>query len=462
MKSKLPALLLGLLLSCPLSCVFANDLSLWYNKPAANWNEALPLGNGRLGAMVYGDALNETIKLNDNTLYSGEPATVWKVHDITPTYDKVVGLLLEGKYAEANELVQYHWLGRLHENYQPLADWHLTNHTQGEISDYWRELDIANSVFRMSYKQNGLNYTREMFISHPDQVIVMKMTCDKQAEFDFSLHFTSHHRATTVFDIEENVYKVSGQAPGHGQRRGDAQIRGWKAEGRHPELYFADGSRKYEENVLYGDQINGLGTFYEARLQVLAPGSKIVSEDKVMRVTGGNEIVFILSAATSFNGFDKSPSRQGKDAVKLAEEALSKAAQKSYENLKKDHVRDYKQLFDRVSFEMPYKKELASLPTDERIDRFYDDYDNGMITLLYQYGRYLMISASRPGGQPMNLQGIWNDKVMPSWNCGYTLNINAEMNYWPAEPGNLPECHEPFFQMIKEMAVSGNKTAREM
>ena len=122
MKSKLPALLLGLLLSCPLSCVFANDLSLWYNKPAANWNEALPLGNGRLGAMVYGDALNETIKLNDNTLYSGEPATVWKVHDITPTYDKVVGLLLEGKYAEANELVQYHWLGRLHENYQPLAD----------------------------------------------------------------------------------------------------------------------------------------------------------------------------------------------------------------------------------------------------------------------------------------------------------------------------------------------------
>jgi alpha-L-fucosidase 2 len=462
MKSKLPALLLGLLLSCPLSCVFANDLSLWYNKPAANWNEALPLGNGRLGAMVYGDALNETIKLNDNTLYSGEPATVWKVHDITPTYDKVVGLLLEGKYAEANELVQYHWLGRLHENYQPLADWHLTNHTQGEISDYRRELDIANSVFRMSYKQNGLNYTREMFVSHPDQVIVMKMTCDKQAEFDFSLHFTSHHRATTVFGIEENVYKVSGQAPGHGQRRGDAQIRGWKAEGRHPELYFADGSRKYEENVLYGDQINGLGTFYEARLQVLAPGSKIVSEDKVMRVTGGNEIVFILSAATSFNGFDKSPSRQGKDAVKLAEEALSKAAQKSYENLKKDHVRDYKQLFDRVSFEMPYKKELASLPTDERIDRFYDDYDNGMITLLYQYGRYLMISASRPGGQPMNLQGIWNDKVMPSWNCGYTLNINAEMNYWPAEPGNLPECHEPFFQMIKEMAVSGNKTAREM
>ena len=462
MKSKLPALLLGLLLSCPLSCVFANDLSLWYNKPAANWNEALPLGNGRLGAMVYGDALNETIKLNDNTLYSGEPATVWKVHDITPTYDKVVGLLLEGKYAEANELVQYHWLGRLHENYQPLADWHLTNHTQGEISDYRRELDIANSVFRMSYKQNGLNYTREMFVSHPDQVIVMKMTCDKQAEFDFSLHFTSHHRATTVFGIEENVYKVSGQAPGHGQRRGDGMIKGWKAEGRHPELYFADGSRKYSENVLYGDQINGLGTFYEARLQVLAPGSKIESEDNVMRITGGNEIVFILSAATSFNGFDKSPSRQGKDAVKLAEEAMAKAVLKSYSDLKKEHIQDYKQLFDRVSFEMPYKKELAALPTDERIDRFYDDYDNGMITLLYQYGRYLMISASRPGGQPMNLQGIWNDKVMPSWNCGYTLNINAEMNYWPAEPGNLPECHEPFFRMIKEMAVSGNKTAREM
>lgn len=448
-----------------------NEHLLWYNKPAANWNEALPLGNGHLGAMVYGSAQEELIRLNDNTLYTGEPATVWKVHNIQPTYDKVVDLLMNQKFTEAYDLVHYNWLGRLHENYQPLGDWHISNHVQGEISDYRRELDIEKSVMRISYSQNGVKYCREIFASHPDDVIVMKLTADKENALDISIALSSPHKPTTSYSIdnEKHIVKMSGQGPGHGQRRSDAMIKSWKAEGRHPELYFADGSRKYKEDVLYADQINGMGTFFETRLQAIAPeatyqvlDSENPFRSQSLRISNTDEIVLILASETSFNGYKKSPSREGKDAKALVEKDLQNAADNGYQQIWKNHQQDYARLFDRVQFNMPAKAQQQALPTDDRIVAFWNEYDNGLITLLFNYGRYLMISASRPGGQPMNLQGIWNDKIMPPWNCGYTLNINAEMNYWPAETANLSECAEPFFQMIEELAESGSKTAKEM
>lgn len=478
MKRNFLKLFLSFLLAGSFFQLSADNLKLWYKQAAANWNEALPLGNGHLGAMVFGDPKTELIRLNDNTLYSGEPSTVWKVHDITPTYDKVVDMLLNEKYAEAYDFIQYHWLGRLHENYQPLGDWHLINNIEGEITDYKRELDIENAVLRITYKQNGVAYTRELFISHPDDVMVMKLSCDSKNGLDVSIRLSSPHKPTTHFGNKGNILTMSGQAPGHGQRRNDGMIRGWKAESRHPELYFADGSRKYKEDVLYGDQINGLGTFFETRLQALAPNGNIeyiaaaepteaekakrIIHTPSLRISGTNEAVLVLASATSFNGYQKSPSREGKNAAELADKALEKAVAQQYSQLIKNHLKDYKTLFDRVHFQMPCTPEQAALPTDERICRFYDKYDNGLVTMMYQYGRYLMISASRPGGQAMNLQGIWNEKVMPSWNCGYTLNINAEMNYWPAESGNLSECAEPFFTMIKELSESGSKTAKEM
>ncbi len=466
--------LLGLFMGlCSLSMTAAenNEHLLWYNHPAGNWNEALPLGNGHLGAMVFGSAQEELIRLNDNTLYSGEPATVWKVHNIQPTYDKVVDLLMNQQYTEAYDLIQYHWLGRLHENYQPLGDWHLINNVKGEIKDYYRELDIEKSVMKVSYTQNGVKYTREIFASHPDDVIVMKLTADKENALDISLSLSSPHKPTTSYaiDSEKHIVKMSGQAPGHAQRRSDAMIKSWKAEGRHPELYFADGTRKYKEDVLYNEQINGLGTFFETRLQAIAPDAKfeIVSNDKkfqsqYLRVSQTDEIILILASETSFNGYQKSPSKEGKDANMLVEKDLQKAAATAYPQLLQNHQKDYEKLFGRVQFNMPAQKEQKALPTDDRICAFWDKYDNGLITLMFNYGRYLMISASRPGGQAMNLQGIWNEKVIPSWNCGYTLNINAEMNYWPAETANLSECADPFFQMIEELSESGHKTAREM
>ncbi len=449
----------------------SSDLKLHYDRAAANWNEALPVGNGRLGAMVFCDPSVELIRLNDNTLYSGEPRTVWKGHDITPSYEKVVDMLMNGQFAEAYDVLQYHWLGRLHENYQPLGDIHLSSNVKGDIKDYERMLDLENSLLTIRYTQNGVHYTREIFASHPDSVIVIRLKSDKPGALDFNLWFSSPHKPTTTYAVDGNILKMSGQVPGHGQRRNDGMIRGWKAEGRHPELYYANGERKYKEDVLYADQIDHMGTYFESRLWVNAQGGKIEKAQDyverglsypVMRVSGSNEIVMVFASASSFNGWDKSPSREGKDAAALVEQTLNQAKAKSYASLLKAHQNDYKALFNRVSLTMPATDEQKALPTDERICRFYDQYDQGLVALMFQFGRYLMISASRPGGQPMNLQGIWNEKVMPSWNCGYTLNINAEMNYWPAESANLSECAQPFFQMIKELAVSGHKTAATM
>lgn len=437
-------------------------LTLWYNQPAANWNEALPLGNGRLGAMVYGKTDHEVLQLNDNTLYSGEPATAWKGLDIRPTYNEVESMLRAGKYAEATTFLQKNWLGRLHQNYQPLGEWHVQNHLQGEITGYKRELDIRNSVMRISYTQNGVSYTRELFASAPDGVIVMRLTCDKKDGLDITTSLSSVHPTARQTVFPEGIVAMSGQAPGYVERRSLKQLEDWGFQSKHPELFNPDGSRKFDKQVLYGDEINGMGTFFETRIKVIAPKAQLQVGEEGLRISGTNEVVLVLSSATSFNGFDKSPSREGAPAAKIAEEILDKATKQKYKQLLAKHTEDYKSLFDRVVFEMPSLPEQTALPTDQRIDSFSEKTDPELLTLLFQYGRYLMISGSRPGGQPLNLQGIWNDNVIPPWNSAYTMNINTEMNYWPAELTNLSECHEPLLQMIKEIAITGTETARNM
>lgn len=459
------------------------DLTLHYDRPAANWNEALPLGNGHLGAMVYGDPSHETIKLNDNTLYSGEPANarpgeMWQLPNIKDSYDEIVDLLRHDKYDQAYQKVQDNWLVRLHECYQPLGDWYMNNLKLGEISDYSRVLDIEKSLLTVSYVQNGVRYTREMFASNPKDVIVMKITA-ADAEtgakvskaIDMDLYLTSAHRQTSHYASAKDKLMMGGQAPGHAQRRGDGLIQGWGKTKFHPELYDANGRRKYKQDVLYAEQVDNRGTYFETRLQVLSKGGKTSLsqirdrqglECPSIRIKDASEVVFILSSQTSYNGWDKSPSREGKDAAALAESALKKAAKTPYSKLLAEHQADYSRLFNTVSFEMPATQAKKALNTDDRICDFTKEYDPGLVTLMFQYGRYLMISGSRIGGQALNLQGIWNEKVIPSWNCGYTLNINAEMNYWPAESAGLGECTEPFFRMISELAQSGTKTARDL
>lgn len=461
MKLRLKLLVCLLLLFKSIHLMSQERQTLWYDSPACNWNEALPLGNGHLGAMVFGGVQNEILQLNDNTLYSGEPSTSYKETRIADTYNLVVAMLRSGKYAEATRFVQQKWLGRLHQNYQPLGEWNIINHSSGEVSDYKRELDISNAVQCVSYVQNGVRYVREVFASHPDDAIIMKWMADRENSLDVTVSLKTIH-PTASFSVSQNIVCMHGQAPGYAERRSIEQLESWNHKDRHPEIFNPDGSRKYEKQVLYGAEIEGMGTFFESRLKVIAPGAKIKKVEGGLRISDASEIVFLFTSFTSYNGFDKSPSKKGIDAAAKADSIIEQISCYEYAELKGRHIADYQSLFNRVRFYMPSNKQQLIQTTGQRILGYTSCQDNNLIALLFQYGRYLMISGSRSGGQPLNLQGIWNNKVIPPWNGGYTMNINTEMNYWPAETTNLSECHEPLFDMIKEMVVTGSETARLM
>ena len=448
-----------------LSCVQNIDepLTLWYAEPATDWNDALPIGNGHAGAMVFGGIDNELLQLNENTLYSGEPSVIFKDIKVTPeALEKVVASLKNGEYGKANEIATKQWLGRLHQYYQPFGDLHIENNKKGEVKSYKRELNISDAIAKTTFTQNGATYTREIFASHPDNVIVIRLTCDKPAGIDVNLRFDGPH-TTASQSSENNILIYKGKAPGYVERRTFEQIESWGDEYKHPELYDNNGNRKFDKRVLYGDEIDNKGMLFEARLEPVFPekGETEITE-KEMRIYNTNEVYIVLALATSFNGYDKSPSLEGIDPSEKAEIFLTNALKHDYKDLKKRHSDDYKTLFDRVSINLPSSEEQKNLPTDERIIRFADNPDPDLAALLYQFGRYLMISGSRSGGQPLNLQGMWNKEVVPPWNCGYTQNINSEMNYWPAEVTNLSECHEPLFRLIKELSVTGRETARDM
>lgn len=439
----------------------SNDLILKYNKPAKAWTEALPIGNGRLGAMVYGNPLKEHIQLNENTLYSGEPTSTYKGTSIQPTYNTVTTLVNGGKYAEAQDIMAKNWLGRLHQSYQPFGDLFLE--FQGDsVADFQRSLDIEKSISTVSYRSKNVNFTREILASYPDDVIAIKISADKQAEVSFHTFFKSPHPVET--SLEGNVLVLKGQAPGFVVRRTLENIEANGDQHKYPEIYTPDGERKpFAKQVLYGDEVDGKGMFFEARLEIRNKGGEIKATKNGIAVYNANQVVMLLSMATSFNGFDKSPSKESKDPSVINKTVLSSLNSKTFEEIKTAHQKDYGTLFNRVEFTLELDQEKNKhLFTDERLRNYASKPDVGLNTLLFQYGRYLMISGSRQGGQPLNLQGIWNNKVIPSWNSAYTMNINAQMNYWPAEVTNLPECHEPFFRLVKELAITGKETAQNM
>ena len=455
-----------LLFFCCLACAETEKkepLVLWYHEPAENWNEALPIGNGRAGAMVFGRVGTEQLQLNENTLYSGEPSTTFKDIRITPEmFEKVVGLMKAGKYDQASDLVCKHWLGRLHQYYQPFGDLFIENNKEGVIYDYRRELNISDAVARTVFEQNGVQYEREVFASHPDDVIILHMKSSTPDGLDLSLNFTSPHPTARQSEGADRLV-LHGQAPGYVERRTFEQMEAWGDQHKHPELYDEKGNRKFDKRVLYGDEIGGEGMFFEAQLKpVLPQGGDYEITDNGIHIYNTGEVYFVLSMASSFNGFDKSPSREGIDPSVKAAGILDKALAYDYKQLKQRHIADYQNLFDRVDLQLPSTPIQKAMSTDRRIELFQYRPDPDLAALLFQFGRYLMISGSRPGGQPLNLQGIWNKDVVPAWNSGYTMNINTEMNYWPAEVTNLSECHEPLFRLIDELAISGAETARNM
>ena len=439
------------------------NLRLWYNKPAEKWTEALPLGNGRQGAMIFGNPLHEHLQLNENTLYSGEPSSTFKDVYIQSDLPKVIKMLEEEKYVEADKFVTENWLGRLHQCYQPFGDLYLDfEGDETGISDFKRELNISNSVSTTSFHLNGVNYSREVFASFPDQLIVIRISADKKASVSFKTRFGSVHPNCSTEIPLENLQVFKGQAPGFVSRRTLEHIESKNDQHKYPEIYNPDKTRKpFAKQVLYGSEVDGKGMYFEAQLEIRNVGGKITKTGNGLKVNGADEVVLLLSMATSYNGFDKSPSREGKNPTEINTKILEKVKSKSYSDLKSSHIADYQNLFNRVVFNLESNFN-EDLPSDERLKNYVKNKDFHLNTLLFQYGRYLMISGSRSGGQPLNLQGIWNAEVIPPWNSGYTINMNTEMNYWPAENTNLSECHEPLFTLIKESAVNGAETARNM
>jgi len=454
-----------LLLTLFFSCTHSrnDDLTLWYSEPAGSWNEALPVGNGVCGAMVFGSPLHEHLQLNENTLYSGDPSVVYKGARVTQAdLDRVVALEKKGEYLKAyNEIIAKKFLGRLHQYYQPFGDLHITLNSEGEVSNYRRELNLANAVATTAFTIDGVRHRREIFASHPDNALVLRLKSDKPV--DFSISFSCPHPTATVA-AEDNCLVMKGKAPGYVERRTFEQIERFGDQQKHPELYDAAGKRLTDKRILYGDEIDGKGMPFEARLQtfIIGEGMATLSDSGTLHISDASEVVVLVALATGFNGYDKSPVTEGINPSEKTSATLQAATNYDYENLKARHIFDYQSLFNRVRLSLPSSPEQRGKPTDRRIIDFAEQPDPSLAALLFQYGRYLMISGSRQGGQPLNLQGLWNREVVPPWNCGYTQNINTEMNYWPAEPTNLSECHEPLFRLISELSVTGGEAAREM
>jgi alpha-L-fucosidase 2 len=439
-------------------------LKLWYDKPAKAWSEALPLGNGYMGAMVFGDPLKEHLQLNEGTLYSGEPNGTFKNINIRKAYKEITELLAAQKYQEAQALVGKEWLGRNHQLYQPMGDfWVEMNHGKEAVSNYKRDLDISTATATTSYTVGKTTFKRSYFASYPAHAIVVKFTTTGDDKINCKLNFSTLHKKTAQYHAQGKTLSMQAKVPGFGLRRAFELVEKLGDQYKYPEIYDKDGKRKPNiDKLLYDKEIDGLGMAFETRLEVFNKDGSVNAENQEITINNSSEFTVILTSATSFNGFDKSPATEGLDPKLIVNKQLKAIEGKSFEELYNTHLVDYKKLFDRVAINLATETEQSLLTTDKRVELFANGKDPDFSSLYFQYGRYLMIAGSRIGGQPLNLQGIWNDLLVPPWNGAYTININAQMNYWPAEVTNLSECQEPFFQAIKELAINGKETAKDM
>jgi alpha-L-fucosidase 2 len=432
-------------------------LTLRYDKPARQWVEALPIGNGRMGAMVFGGAEREQLQLNEDTLYSGEPPPDLRTIDIRPSLDKVVALIRAGKNAEADAFIMKNWLGRNQQCYQPLGDLFLELAGTGPVGGYRRWLDLQTGTAGVSFERGGVHFTREIFASHPDQVIVVRLRADRPGALAFTARLASVH-PTARASVAKGELVLRGQVPGFVARRPMATIEEWGEQHKYPELYDRSGKRRPgAQQVLY----DGKGMFFEARLGLRTDG-KVTAGEAALAVEGASEALLLVAAGSSFGGYDRSPSKAGVDPARRTTADLHAAARRDFPSLQERHVRDHRALFDRVTLRLDGDPARGKLTTDQRVTAFREKGDPDLAALLFQYGRYLLIAGSRPGTQPLNLQGIWNHEVVPPWASAYTVNINTEMNYWPAEVTNLAELTEPLFHMVEETAVTGRLAARKM
>jgi alpha-L-fucosidase 2 len=435
------------------------DLTLWYTKPASGWLEALPLGNGRIGAMVFGGVTRERLNLNESTLYSGGPHDYSVLPDLTRHIDMLNRMIRNGEYAEADEYATKHVTGRAVPCYQPLGDITIQFNGTDKVTDYVRELDLNEAVAKTHFRSGGINFTREVFVSHPDNAIIIHLKADRKGALGFKVAMESQHPTAHGVASGNKEFVFAGQLPGLALRRTLEFVEQWGEQWKYPELWDKDGKRKQDASPILYDQ---KGMFFEVRMRILSCDGRVSSDDSGLNVEGAKEAVIAVAVASSFNGFDKDPVKEGADPSAKTRADLAKISGKTYSQLRNNHLADYKKLFDRVSIQLPGQEGQKKLPTDERVKNNTTSADPSLAGLFFQYGRYLLISSSRTGGQPANLQGIWNVDRIPPWGCAYTTNINMQMNYWAAETTNLSECHEPIFHYLSDVSITGHEVAAKM
>ena len=397
---------------------FGKEYKLWYNAPATVWEEALPIGNGRIGAMVYGNPLQEVYQLNEESIWSGYPQD-WNNPKAANALPQVREAVDRGDYAKASELWKANAQGPYTARYLPMANLMLDQLTRGEARNLYRELNISNALSTVTYEADGVKYRRTSFISYPDQVMVIKIAADRPQAVSLHIRLNSLLRYTVQTKGEKTLI-LNCKAP----------------------AYVAN--RNYDPHqVVYDDK---RGTQFKVQVELLPDGGHCEANDSALTVRNANEVVLLLSAVTDF----------GNKKMTL------KKCKRPYQELLQRHTDDHQQLFNRLQLSLGTENlQKEALPTNERLKSFEQDpTDNGLTELYYQYGRYLLIASSRPGGLPANLQGIWNRHVQPPWGSNYTTNINTEMNYWPAEITNLPECFLPLSDFIGRLAVNGAQTAK--
>ena len=405
----------------------AGDLKLLFDRPAGNFTQSLPLGNGRLGAMVFGGVEEEKIVLNEISLWSGSRQDADR-EGAAQALGEIRRLLLDGKNADAEKLVNANFIcqgagsgrGRGKDvpygSYQTLGNLRLKLGGEGEARGYRRELDITRAVARIEYERGGVRYTREAFVSAPDQAILVRLTASKRGALSFEARLERSERAA-ISSLGDYGAWMTGQL---------------------------------------NDGLGGGGMKFAAQLLVVAKGGKISSSGGVVAVAGADEAVLVITAATDYQGF---AGRKSKDALVASAADAAAVAKKRYPAVLEAHVADYKKYFDRVLLDLGGAG--SALPTAARLKAAWEGAaDPGLAVLYFQYGRYLLISSSRPGGLPANLQGLWAEELQTPWNGDYHLDINIQMNYWHAEVGNLTDLHDQLFALVESLVEPGSKTAK--
>jgi len=394
-------------------------LKIWYSQPAKQWVEALPIGNGRLGAMVFGNPAKEEIQLNENTVWAGQPHRNDNP-DAREALPEVRQLIFTGKYKEAQDLVNRKFISRNSQGmpYQTVGNLFLSFPGHENFTNYYRELNLETAITTTRYDVEGVTYKREVFASFPDQVIILRITASQPGKINFkaSMNRPAPVDISTAGNDQLIMSGVTGDC----------------------------------------DSVKGAVKF-QAQVKIETEGGLVSATNDSIIVNDADVATLYISIASSFNNYHDINA----DAGERANVYLQKALKKNYEQILKDHVADYQHYFNRVSIDLGVTDSIKN-PTNVRIDQFAKGNDPQLIALCFQFGRYLLISSSRPGGQPANLQGIWNSQLYPPWDSKYTVNINTEMNYWPSEVTNLTETNEPLIQMIRELSQTGIKTAKDM